>query len=83
MVPSGYVADDNYKLRKGDKVSFQILEDREEKISLLVTDSGELDIPYLGRVSAENKTCKKLADELKTLLEKESLLPRHGDHFTG
>ena len=71
MVPSGYVADDIYKLRKGDKVSFQIIEDREQKISLLVTDSGELDIPYLGRVSAEIKTCKKLADELKTLLEKE------------
>jgi len=29
MVPGGYVPDDTYKLRKGDKLSFQILEDRE------------------------------------------------------
>lgn len=71
MVAGGYVPDDTYKLRKGDKLSFQILEDREAPKSLLVTDSGELDIPYLGRVSAESKTCKQFADELKALLEKE------------
>ncbi|MBN2507217.1 MAG: polysaccharide biosynthesis/export family protein [Verrucomicrobia bacterium] len=71
MVPSGYVPDDTYKLRKGDKISFQILEDREPPVPLLVTDSGELDVPYLGRVGSEGKTCKQLADELKTLLEKE------------
>ena len=66
-----YVADDKYKLRIGDKVSFQIVEDRDAPKSLLVTDSGELDIPYIGRVSAVDKTCKQLAQELKTLLEKD------------
>ncbi len=68
---SGYVADDKYKLRAGDKVSLQILEDRDLPKSLLVTDSGELDAPYLGRVAAADKTCKQLAAELKAQLEKE------------
>jgi protein involved in polysaccharide export with SLBB domain len=36
-----------------------------------VADSGDLDVPYVGRVPAADKTCKQLADELKTQLEKE------------
>jgi polysaccharide biosynthesis/export protein len=68
---SGYVPDDKYKLRVGDRISLQILEDRDAPKSLVVTDSGELDVPYVGRVAATDKTCKQLADELKALLEKE------------
>ena len=67
----GYVPDDKYKLRVGDRVSLQILEDRDAPKSLFVADSGELDVPYVGRVTATDKTCKQLADELKTQLEKE------------
>jgi len=68
---AGYVPDDKYKLRVGDKVSFQIIEDRDAPRSLVVADSGELDVPYLGRVLVADKTCKQLADELKAQLEKE------------
>lgn len=68
---AAYAADDKYKLRVGDKVSFQIIEDREAPKSLLVADSGELDIPYIGRVAATDKSCRQLALELKTLLEKD------------
>jgi len=68
---TGYVADDKYKVRAGDRVAFQILEDRDAPKSLIVADSGELDFPYVGRVAATDKTCKQLADELKALLEKE------------
>jgi polysaccharide export outer membrane protein len=68
---SGYVPDDKYKLRVGDKISLQILEDRDAPKGLVVADSGELDVPYVGRVAASDKTCKQLADELKTRLEKE------------
>ncbi len=68
---SGYVPDDKYKLRAGDRVAFQILEDRDLPKSLLVTDSGELDVPYLGRVAAADKTCMQLSKELKQQLEKE------------
>lgn len=66
-----YAADDKYKLRVGDKVSFQIIEDREAPKSLLVADSGELEIPYIGRVTATDKSCRQLASELKALLEKD------------
>jgi polysaccharide export outer membrane protein len=68
---SGYVADDKYKLRVGDKISLQILEDRDLPKGLVVADSGELDVPYVGRVAASDKTCKQLAAELKARLEKE------------
>jgi len=73
---SGYTPDDKYKLRAGDRVSFQILEDRlfEEKDvprSLTVADSGELDLPYIGRIAAADRTCKDLAEETKTRLEKD------------
>ncbi len=68
---AAYVPDDKYKLRPGDKVSLQILEDRDLARSLVVADSGELDVPYVGRVMATDKTCKQLAVDLKALLEKE------------
>jgi len=68
---SGYVPDDKYKLRVGDKVSLQILEDRDAPKSLVVADSGELDVPYVGRAAAADKTCKQLAEDLKARLEKE------------
>jgi protein involved in polysaccharide export with SLBB domain len=68
---SGYVPDDKYKLRIGDKISLQIMEDRDLPKSLIVADSGELDVPYVGRVPASDKTCRQLAEELKAQLEKE------------
>jgi protein involved in polysaccharide export with SLBB domain len=67
----GYVPDDKYRLRAGDKVSLQIIEDREPARSLMVADSGELDVPYVGRVMASGKTSRELAEELKAALEKE------------
>ena len=68
---STYVPDDRYKLRIGDKVSFQILEDKDPPRFLVVADSGELDVPYLGRLSVTDKTCKQLGGEIKALLEKD------------
>lgn len=65
------VSDDRHRLGPGDKLSFQILEDRDPPRALVVTDSGELDVPYVGRVMAAGKTCKELAEELKKLLEKD------------
>jgi protein involved in polysaccharide export with SLBB domain len=67
----GYVPDDKYKLRVGDRISFQIVEDRDAPTSLVIADSGEVDMPYLGRVPAIDRTCKQLATELKAQLEKE------------
>ena len=70
-VSGSYVLDDKHLLEPGDRISFQILEDRDPARSLVVADSRELDVPYIGRVSVADKTCKQLAKELKVLLEKE------------
>jgi polysaccharide export outer membrane protein len=66
-----YVLDDKHILEPGDIIGFQILEDRDPSIQLVVADSRELDVPYIGRISVADKTCKQLAKELKNLLEKE------------
>jgi len=68
---SSYVLDDKYRLMPGDSVSFFIKEDRTNAIPLLVSDSSELDIPYIGRLNASGRTCKQLAEEVKALLEKD------------
>ena len=46
------------------------MEDEEDPKPLFVTDSGDLEVPYIGRVPAENKTCRQLAAEIKASLEK-------------
>jgi polysaccharide export outer membrane protein len=63
--------DDKYKLAIGDRLSFHIVEDEEDPKPLFVTDSGDLEVPYIGRYPALGKTCKALAQELKTELCKE------------
>lgn len=73
---NGFVADATYKLRVGDTISYQIMEDRiwnslDAPKPLVVTDSGEVDVPYIGRVVAVNKTCKELADDIQVALEKD------------
>ena len=68
---TSYVPDDKYRLRVGDRISLQIVEDRDFPKSLVIADSGELDAPYVGRLAASERTCKQLATELKALLEKE------------
>jgi len=63
--------DDKYRLAIGDRLSFRIVEDDEERKSLSVTDSGELELPCIGRYPAVGKTCKELARAVKAELEKE------------
>jgi protein involved in polysaccharide export with SLBB domain len=71
MTTSMDVLNDVIKLGIGDRVSFRIVEDRRDPIPLIVTESGEMEIPLIGRVTANGKTCKQLAREIKPLLEKE------------
>jgi polysaccharide export outer membrane protein len=61
--------DDKQKLGVGDRVTFRVVEDREDPKALTITDAGELDVPELGLVTAAGKTCKQLAFELKPKLE--------------
>ena len=63
--------DDTQRIGVGDRLSFRVIEDKEDSKLLAVADSGELEIPYLGRVKAADKTCKELAREIKTALEKD------------
>ena len=63
--------DDKHRLAIGDRLSFRIIEDEEDPKPLFVTDSGDLEVPYLGRFPAVGKTCNELARDLKAELEKE------------
>jgi protein involved in polysaccharide export with SLBB domain len=60
---------DTRPLAIGDRLSFSVLEDEKPPVEIFVTDSGEADIPYIGRLMVVNKTCKKLAYAIKATLE--------------
>jgi protein involved in polysaccharide export with SLBB domain len=66
---SAYVMDDKHVLEPGDVISIQILEDQDPATNLVVTDSIELNAPYIGRISVGGKTCRALAADLKGMLE--------------
>jgi polysaccharide export outer membrane protein len=68
------VLDDQYRLVIGDQLSYQIIEDEDDPVHLEVTDSGDLQVPYLGRYPAVGKTCKELSLALKAELEKKYYL---------
>jgi len=70
-ISSMNLLDDKHVLAIGDQVSFRIIEDEADPKSLTVTDSGELEVPYVGRFQASGKTCKHLATQLKNELEKD------------
>jgi polysaccharide export outer membrane protein len=65
------VLDDKRPLQIGDRLSMRVVEDRKAPISLIVTDSGEVEVPLIGRVAAKGKTCKQLAYAIKAPLERE------------
>ncbi len=66
------VLDDKKRLGSNDYISFRVVEDRDnESQRLRVNDNGELEVPYVGLVPAEHKTCKELAYTIKSLLERE------------
>ncbi|MEP6937455.1 MAG: polysaccharide biosynthesis/export family protein [Chthoniobacterales bacterium] len=66
------VLDDRKKLGSNDYVSFRVVEDRDnESQHLRVNDNGELEVPYIGLVQAEGRSCKELAYNIKGALERE------------
>ena len=66
------VLDDKKRLGSNDYVSFRVVEDRDnESQHLRVNDNGELEVPYIGLVPAQGRTCKELAYSIKNALEKE------------
>ncbi len=65
------ILDDTRKLHAGDLVRYRVQEDKEPVVRLAITDGGEIEIPYLGHIKAEGKTCRELAGEVKRLLEQD------------
>jgi len=64
-------SDDRPKLGPGDRITYRVIEDEDEPRSLVVTDSGDLEVPYYGLVHAAGKTSLQLAEEIKGLLERQ------------
>jgi len=62
--------DNDYRLAIGDMINFQVIEDEDDAQPIQVTDSGDIQVPYIGRYPAMGKTCRELAYELKTELQK-------------
>jgi protein involved in polysaccharide export with SLBB domain len=63
------VLDDKVVLEPGDRISFRVIEDRDEAVPRVVTDTGEVDFPYVGRLKVAGLTCHQVAQQLKKLLE--------------
>jgi protein involved in polysaccharide export with SLBB domain len=62
--------DDHQKLGPGDRITYRVIEDQDDPRALTVTDSGDVEVPYLGLVHAAGRTSLQLAREIKALLEK-------------
>jgi protein involved in polysaccharide export with SLBB domain len=65
------VVDPDKKLSAGDQVTVEIVEDREGGFPRVVTATGELDVPPLGRVRVAGKTATEAAAEIKSMLERD------------
>lgn len=63
--------DDEWELKVGDRVVYEVLEEREESELLTINPEGELQVPLIGRVPAEGKTARELAFDVKDRLEEE------------
>src|SRR5438874_2828115 len=62
--------DNHQKLGPGDRITYRVIEDQDPPRTLMITDSGDLEVPYLGLVHASGNTCQELARHIKALLEK-------------
>lgn len=62
--------DNTYSLRTGDRVSFRIVEERLPPESMRIMDSGDILAKHVGPVRALGRTCRDVAYQIKSLLEK-------------
>lgn len=63
--------DTRHRLASGDRLSYRVVEDKDKPVSITVTDSGEVEVPYYGRVRAQGKTCMEVAQLIKSRLEQD------------
>ena len=62
-------ADRDKVLGPGDTVTLEILEDKSPAVARRVTDTGDLDVPYIGRVHVAGKSCAEVAAQVTRMLE--------------
>jgi len=65
------VLDNTRKLGAGDRLSYRVVEERRPPVAVFVADSGEVEVPLIGRVPASGRTCRQLAASIKPMLERE------------
>ena len=65
------VLDNSRRLGAGDRLSYRVVQERRAPLSLIITDSGEVEVPLIGRVRASGRTCRELAEAIKPMLQKE------------
>ena len=65
------VLDNARKLGSGDRLSYRVVQERRPPLPLTVTDSGEVEVPLIGRVHASGRTCRELAESIKPMLQRE------------
>ncbi|MEM6884263.1 MAG: SLBB domain-containing protein [Verrucomicrobiota bacterium] len=63
--------DDTYRFKVGDQIIYRVVEDQDQEVRRIVMDTGEVTLPYLGKVAAKGFTAKEMAFKIKPLLEKE------------
>lgn len=61
--------DPDKKLSPGDQVTLEIVEDKDGGIPKVVTATGELDVPPLGRVHVSGKTTIEASSDIRRRLE--------------
>lgn len=65
------VSIEKYVFKPGDKVTLRVVESRDEPVVLTVSQSGEIEVPYLGRRLVLGKTIPQVDAELKAEYEKD------------
>lgn len=65
------VLDNSRRLGAGDRLSYRVVQERRAPLSLTVTDSGEVEVPLIGRVRASGRTCRELAEAIRPMLQRE------------
>ncbi len=63
--------DTRRRLGIGDRLSYRVVEDKDKPVGMIVTDAGDIEVPYYGRVRAEGRTCMEVAHAVKKSLEQE------------
>ncbi len=64
------VLDNSQTIAAGDTISIRVLEDRRDALQQLVAVTGEVNVPYIGLITARGRTCRELAFAIKKELEK-------------